>query len=206
MRLKTTNSGAKYFAALISALFISIFRVVLSSTRYFAAKRRRLYLICTDKTKWHKSATIHISNTIHTTWLSQEIFLMKMLLVYQDGTVSAKHWDRASKNIWGGGGGGGAYTRHICLISHVQFFASLYILLLNVIVEYISDTCIYVTARRIPGGPTKDYRRTRDLSSYTFTHTFMCPPKDLDGTTLLRFFHKPISLFYAVVFELTHSG
>ena len=48
---KTINSGINYFAALISALFISLFRVVLSSIRYFAAKRRRLYLFFTDKTK-----------------------------------------------------------------------------------------------------------------------------------------------------------
>ena len=36
-------------------------------------------------------------------------------------------------------------------------------LLLNVIVDYVSDKCIYVTAHRIPGGPKKDYRRTQDL-------------------------------------------
>ena len=83
-------------------------------------------------------------------------------------------------------GGGGLYETY--LSQNIMFNFLHDYLLLNVIVEYISDTCIYVTAHRIPGGPKKDYRRTRDLSSYTLTHTFMCPPKDLDGTTLKGWF------------------
>ena len=45
------NSGVKYFAVLISALFVSLFRVFSSLFRYFAAKRRRLSLYRGDKTK-----------------------------------------------------------------------------------------------------------------------------------------------------------
>ena len=45
---KTINSGAKHFTALISTLFILLFFVVLSLFR-------------SDKTKWHKSATIGMS-------------------------------------------------------------------------------------------------------------------------------------------------
>ena len=58
--LKTIKSGAKYFAAPISATFISLFRIVLSLFRdeKTKAKRRRFSLFRHEKTKWHKSATI----------------------------------------------------------------------------------------------------------------------------------------------------
>ena len=51
-------------------------------------------------------------------------------------------------------------------------------LLLNVIVDYISDTCIYVMAHIIPGGP-KRITVAHGTSRYRHLHTFMCPPKDL---------------------------
>ena len=62
---KTINSGAKYFAALINALFISLLRVGLLSFRRenTKPKRRRFSLFRSDKTKWHKSATI--PNILH---------------------------------------------------------------------------------------------------------------------------------------------
>ena len=44
------------------------------------------------------------------------------------------------------------------------------------------------------------------ISRHRHLHTLMCPPRDLDGTTLLRFFKKPISLFHAEGFELTNYG
>ena len=43
--------AAKYCAALISASFILLFCVVLSLFLYFAAKRRRLSLFRSDKTR-----------------------------------------------------------------------------------------------------------------------------------------------------------
>ena len=65
---------------------------------------------------------------------------------------------RGIKNI-----GGGVYMRQTVTKYMFKFLHEY--LLLNVIVDYISDTCIYVTAHRIPGGPKKDYRRTPDLLS-----------------------------------------
>ena len=66
---------------------------------------------------------------------------------------------RGIKNI---GGGGSIWDK---LSQNIMFKFLHEYLLLNVIVDYISDTCIYVTAYRIPGGPKKDYRRTPDLLS-----------------------------------------
>ena len=51
-KLRAKNSGAKYFAALISTSFISLFRVVLSLFRYFAAQRRRISLFRGAKTAY----------------------------------------------------------------------------------------------------------------------------------------------------------
>ena len=85
-----------------------------------------------------------------------------MLFVYQDGIVSAYHCDiteQGHQQYWGGGSIWDKLSQNIMFKFLHEF------LLLNVIVDYISDTCIYVTAHRIPGGPKKDYRRTPDLLS-----------------------------------------
>ena len=120
-------------------------------------------------------------------------------------------WNRVSVTMWyhraGAsktiGGGGVLYETY--LSQNIMFIFLHDYLLLDVTVEYITDTCRYVTAYRIPGGPKKDTSHTGSLVIDIYTH-FHVSAKGSRRNHPLRSFHKPISLFRAVGFELTNSG